>query len=89
MKLFDSIYKKKYDDLKKNLEVKAKKRANEIYKERQESWKRKEKEWAEKENEYREHIRFLNLTIRNDRIELEKLNKYLDKVLNENDRFEL
>lgn len=82
MRILDCVYKQKYENLKKDFNAKVKKQANEIYKERQNSWK-------VKEEEYREHIRFLNLTIREKMIELDKLNKYLDKVLNENNRFEL
>lgn len=57
MKILDSIYKRKYEKLKKDFESKVKKEANEIYKERQENWKIKEEE-------YRKEIRLKTLQIR-------------------------
>ncbi len=76
MKILDSIYKRKYEKLKKDFDKKVNQKANEIYRDRQDSWKIKEEE-------YKQEIRFKTLEIREKRIELENLNKYIDKVLND------
>lgn len=75
MKILDSIYKRKYEKLKKEFEIKVNKKANELYKERQDVWKIKEEQ-------YKQEIRLKTLEIRTKRIEIEKLNE----VLNENSR---
>ena len=76
MKIIDSIYKRKYEKLKKDFDKKVNQKANEIYRDRQDNWKIKEEE-------YKQEIRFKTLEIREKRIELENLNKYIDKVLND------
>lgn len=79
MKILDSIYKRKYEKLKKDFDKKVNQKANALYRDRQDSWKIKEEE-------YKQEIRFKTLEIREKRLELENLNKYVDEVLNENDR---
>jgi len=79
MKILDSIYKRKYEKLKKDFDKKVNQKANALYRDRQDNWKIKEEE-------YKQEIRFKTLEIREKRIELENLNKYVDEVLNENDR---
>lgn len=76
MKILDSIYKRKYEKLKKDFDNKVKKQANELYKERQ-------RNWVIKEEQYKQEIRFKTLELREKRLEIENLNNYIDKVLNE------
>jgi len=76
MKILDSIYKKKYENLKKDFDKKVNKRANEIYKDRQTSW-------YIKEEKYKQDIRFKTLEIREKRLEIENLNKYIEWLNNE------
>ena len=75
MKLLDSIYKRKYEKLKKDFDNKVKKQANEIYKDRQQNW-------IIKEEQYKQDIRFKTLEIREKRLEIERLNKELNEKCN-------
>lgn len=75
MKILDSIYKRKYEKLKKDFDNKVKKQANEIYKDRQQNW-------IIKEEQYKQDIRFKTLEIREKRLEIERLNKELNEKCN-------
>lgn len=79
MKILDSIYKRKYEKLKKDFDRKVNQKANELFRERQDNWKIKEEE-------YKQEIRFKTLEIREKRLELENLNAYLDRIENGRDR---
>lgn len=70
--MFNSIYKLKYEKLKKDFDKKVNQKANELYRERQDNWKIKEEK-------YKQEIRFKKLELRN-------LNAYLDRIENGRDR---
>ena len=82
MKIFDSIYKNKYEKLKKEFDSKVSKRANELYRERQDNWNIKEEL-------YKQDIRFKSLEIRQKNIEIENLKKQIKRMENEKCWFEL
>ena len=71
MKILDSIYKRKYEKLKKDFDRKVNQKANEIYRDRQDNWKIKEEE-------YKKEIRFKTLEIREKRLEIEDLRRQLN-----------
>lgn len=79
MKILDSIYKRKYEKLKKDFDKKVNQKAKALYRDRQDTWKIKEEQ-------YRQEIRFKTLEIREKRLELENLNAYLDRIENGRDR---
>lgn len=71
MKILDSIYKRKYEKLKKDFDSKVKRQANEIYKDRQQNW-------IIKEEQYKQDLRFKTLEIREKRLEIEDLRRQLN-----------
>lgn len=71
MKILDSIYKRKYEKLKKDFDNKVKRQANYIYRDRQ-------RNWIIKEEQYKQDIRFKTLELREKRLEIERLNKELN-----------
>ena len=72
MKLFDSIYKRKYEKLEEDFIRQVNRRASEIYRERQTNWKIKEEE-------YKQELRFKTLEIRELKIKVKELNDEINR----------
>lgn len=77
--MFNSIYKIKYEKLKKDFDNKVNKKANELFRERQDNWKIKEEQ-------YKQEIRLKKLELREKDNEIRNLNAYIDRIEYDRDR---